>query len=383
MPLSSQRDLFEIPNEVAYLNCAYMSPLLRAVRAAGQAGVARKAHPWRIHANDFFEEAETARALFAELIGADADGIAIVPAASYGIGVATANLPVQPARAGSRIVLLAEQFPSNVYPWRDLAERTGAEVVTVARPDDHDWTRAVLEAIDERTAVVALPQCHWTDGGLVNLAEVGERARAVGAALVVDATQSAGAYPLDVARGQPDFLVAAAYKWLLGPYSLGFLYVAPQYRDGRPLEFNWIGRAGSEDFASLVDYHDEYQPGARRFDVGERSNFALMPMAVAALRQLLDWGVEPIRETLRALTGQIEREAQRLGLEPVPAERRGDHLLGIRAPRPLPPDLTTRLAAAQVYVSVRGQSIRVSPHVYNTEEDVRRFVSVLADTLVM
>jgi selenocysteine lyase/cysteine desulfurase len=383
MSLSSQRDLFDIPNEVAYLNCAYMSPLLRAVREAGQAGVARKAHPWRIHANDFFDEAETARALFAKLIGADIDGIAIVPAASYGIAVAAANLSAQPARAGSRIVLLAEQFPSNVYAWRELAERTGAEAVTVARPDDLDWTRAVLAAIDERTVVVAVPQCHWTDGGLVDLVAVGERARAVGAALVVDATQSAGAHPLEVARIHPDFLVAAGYKWLLGPYSLGFLYVAPQHRDGQPLEFNWIGRAGSEDFASLVDYHDEYQPGARRFDVGERSNFALMPMAVAALRQILDWRVERIRERLGDLTGQIEQEARRIGLEPMPAGRRGDHLLGLRAPRPLPPDLTTRLAAAQVYVSVRGQSIRVSPHVYNTEEDVQHLVRVLADTLMM
>ena len=378
MLLSSQRDRFEIPDEVAYLNCAYMSPLSRAVREAGEQGVARKSQPWRIHAGDFFEESETARALFAEVVGGDAEGVAIVPAASYGIGVAAANVPV---RAGQRIVVLAEQFPSNVYPWRDLAERTGAAVVTVARPADHDWTRAVLEVIDERAAVVAVPQCHWTDGGLLDLARVGERAHAAGAALVVDATQSAGAYPLDVAHLQPDFLVAASYKWLLGPYSLGFLYVAPRHRDGRPLELNWITRADSEDFASLVDYHDAYQPGARRFDVGERSNFALMPMAVAALRQLLEWRVENIRETLGAMTGQIERAARRLGLEPVPADHRVDHLLGIRSSRPLPPDLPERLAAEQVNVSVRGQSIRVSPHVYNTEEDIRRLASVLADVM--
>jgi selenocysteine lyase/cysteine desulfurase len=159
------------------------------------------------------------------------------------------------------------------------------------------------------------------------------------------------------------------------------VYVAPKYRAGRPLEFTWIGREGSEDFARLVDYRDTYQPGARRFDVGERSNFALMPMAVTALRQLLDWRVANIRETVRELTGQIEREARRLGLEPVPAERRADHMLGIRSPRPLPGDLLERLAAAQVYVSVRWQSIRVSPHVYNTAEDVRRFIAVLTEVL--
>ncbi|MGH2484903.1 MAG: aminotransferase class V-fold PLP-dependent enzyme, partial [Ktedonobacterales bacterium] len=215
MRLSSQRNLFEIPDEVAYLNCAYMSPLLRAARAAGQEAVARKSRPWRVTPADFFAEAETARALFAELIGADAEGVAIVPSASYGVGVAAANLPLLP---GQRVVLLAEQFPSNVYPWQDLAERSGAAVVTVPRPLTGEWTPALLERIDERTAIVALPHCHWTDGSLVDLARVGERARAVGAALVVDATQSVGAFPLDIARVRPDFLVSATYKWLLGPY---------------------------------------------------------------------------------------------------------------------------------------------------------------------
>lgn len=378
MRLSSQRSLFEIPDDIAYLNCAYMSPIPRASREAGQAAVARKSRPWEIAASDFFDEAEVARSLFAELIGADADGVALVPSASYGIGVAAANLS---PRADQHILVLAEQFPSNVYPWQDLAQRSGAALVTVPRPPDDDWTTALLERIDERTAVVAVPHCHWTDGGLVDLARVGERARAVGAALVVDATQSLGAYPLDLARAQPDFLAVAAYKWLLGPYSTGFLYVAPHRREGRPLEQNWIARMGSENFSGLVDYADAYQPGARRYDIGERANFALLPMVIASLRQLLEWGVANIQQTVGELTGQIERETRRLGLEPVPAERRVNHLLGVRSPRPLPPDLLARLAAQRVYVSVRGQSIRVSPHVYNTEADIQRFVAAMAGAL--
>lgn len=378
MRLSSQRSLFEIPDDIAYLNCAYMSPIPRASREAGQAAVARKSRPWEIAASDFFDEAEVARSLFAELIGADADGVALVPSASYGIGVAAANLS---PRADQHILVLAEQFPSNVYPWQDLAQRSGSALVTVPRPPDDDWTTALLERIDERTAVVAVPHCHWTDGGLVDLARVGERARAVGAALVVDATQSLGAYPLDLARAQPDFLAVAAYKWLLGPYSTGFLYVAPHRREGRPLEQNWIARMGSENFSGLVDYADAYQPGARRYDIGERANFALLPMVIASLRQLLEWGVANIQQTVGELTGQIERETRRLGLEPVPAERRVNHLLGVRSPRPLPPDLLARLAAQRVYVSVRGQSIRVSPHVYNTEADIQRFVAAMAGAL--
>jgi selenocysteine lyase/cysteine desulfurase len=378
MTLPNQRHLFDIPDEITYLNCAYMSPLLNTARDAGQAAVARKSRPWRITARDFFEESEMARSLFAELIGADAGGVALIPSASYGMSLAAANLPV---RAGQRILVLEEQFPSNVYPWHELAARSGAEVVAVARPADADWAHALLAQLDERTAIVAAPQCHWTDGSLVDLVRVGERARAVGAALVVDATQSLGAYPLDLARVRPDFLVAAGYKWLFGPYSTGVLYAAPGRRDGRPLEFNWIAREGSEDFAALVLYRDTFQPGARRYDVGERSNFALMPMVVVALRQLLAWRVDQIAATLGALTVAIEQRAGALGLQTAPAARRVSHLIGLRSPRPLPADLPARLAAANVYVSLRGNSIRVSPHLYNSQQDVERLFEVLGTAL--
>jgi selenocysteine lyase/cysteine desulfurase len=218
--LETQRHLFEIPEEISYLNCAYMSPQLRAVREAGEKAVARKSHPWEISPRDFFENSETARELFARLVGGDMDGVAIIPSVSYGMAVATANVPV---KRGHNVVVLAEQFPSNVYPWRELAKRKEAAVVTVPRPRDHDWTTAALACVDEETAVVAVPNCHWTDGSLLDLARVGERAREVGAALVIDAIQSLGAHPFDVREVQPDFLVASSYKWLLGPYGLGFL----------------------------------------------------------------------------------------------------------------------------------------------------------------
>jgi selenocysteine lyase/cysteine desulfurase len=224
MTLPSQRHLFEIPDGLTYLNCAYMSPQLRSVRAAGEEGLARKSQPWRIKSDDFFTETEQLRGLFAQLVGGDVEGVAITPSASYGLGVAAANLR---AREGDKVLVLAGEFPSNVYPWRDLARRTGAHVVTLERPEDGDWTRVVLQALDERTAVVALPHCHWTDGARVDLVRVGARAREVGAALAVDATQSLGALPLDVAEVQPDVLAVASYKWMMGPYSLGFLYVAP------------------------------------------------------------------------------------------------------------------------------------------------------------
>jgi selenocysteine lyase/cysteine desulfurase len=224
---------------------------------------------------------------------------------------------------------------------------------------------------------VAVPNCHWTDGTLVDLARVGERARQAGAALVVDGIQSLGAHPFDVAEVGPDFLVASAYKWLLGPYGVGFMYVDEAYREGTPIEHNWINRRGSEDFSRLVDHEDTFQPGARRYDVGERSNFVLLPMANAALRQILAWGVENISETLGGLTALIEEEARKRNIEAIPAKRRARHMLGLKLGTAVPEDLAARLARENVFVSVRGESVRVSPHLYNTERDIERFFEVL------
>jgi selenocysteine lyase/cysteine desulfurase len=372
--LGSQRELFEIPEDIAYLNCAYMSPQLRTVRTVGEEAVARKSRPWGISPRDFFESSEKARRLFAQLVGGDAEGVAIIPSVSYGMAVATANVPL---KTGQNVVVLDEQFPSNVYPWRELAKRTGAEVVTVPRLLGQDWTSAVLERVHERTAIVAVPNCHWTDGSILDLVRTGERAREVGAALVVDATQSLGAYPLDVSEVQPDYLVSAAYKWLLGPYSLGFLYVSEAYREAVPIEHNWISREGSENFARLVEYTDAYAPGARRYDVGERSNFVLLPMAIEALRQILAWGVENIAASLRVLTDCIEEEAEKLGVEAVPKSVRAGHMIGLGLGPEAPEDLAVRLAEENVFVSVRGHNLRVSPHLYNTERDVGRLFDSL------
>jgi selenocysteine lyase/cysteine desulfurase len=373
-----QRDLFDMPGDVAYLNCAYMSPLLKRAVALGAEAIARKARPWTISAEDFFTDSERARGLFAELLGAQADDIALVPAASYGLAIAAANLPFA---EGRRILVLADQFPSNVYTWRELALRRGGEVVTIARPADGDWTTAILARLDQRVAITALPHCHWTDGGLIDLVAVGSRCREVGAALVIDATQSLGALPLDLAAVQPDYLVCAGYKWLLGPYSLGYLYVAPRHQDGRPLEQSWIARAGSDDFARLIDYQDRYQPGARRFDVGERSNFALLPVGIAALEQLLRWGQAAIAATLAARNAGIVERAARLGMRAIPAHLRAGHFLGLRFAGGVPARLPERLAEEKVYVSLRGDSVRVTPHLYNDDADVDRLFGVLERAL--
>jgi selenocysteine lyase/cysteine desulfurase len=318
------------------------------------------------------------RARFAQLLGADADGVALIPATSYGLAVAARNIEGAP---GDRVVVIADDYPSNVYTWRAWARRTGGEVVTVQREEGSTWADAVLAGLDERVRVVAVPNVHWTDGTLVDLVRVAEGARAAGALLVVDVTQSLGAMRFDLHTVRPDYLVATGYKWLLGPFSVAYMYVAEEHRSGLPIEENWINRAGAEDFAGLTDYSDAYRPGARRFDVGQRTNFTLTPMAIAALDQLVDWGVENVAAGLAETTGRIEDEARRRGLAVAPTDQRGPHMLGIALPTDHRAAIGDRLAAANVFVGFRGNAMRVSPHLHATPADVDRLFAALDEAL--
>jgi selenocysteine lyase/cysteine desulfurase len=373
--LPSQRHLFDIPDDVVYMNCAYMSALPKATITAGERALRRKGRPWMIEPPDFFANSETVRALFARLINASADDIALVPAVSYGMAQAANNIPV---RTNQKILTLAEEFPSNVYPWADLAQRAGATVVAVPRPNNGDWTAALLAHFDPSVVIVAVPHCHWTDGGLLNLEAIGLACRRTGAALCIDGSQSLGALPFDVKQIDPDFVAVGTYKWLLGPYSAGFLYVAPRWQDGRPIEQSWIAREGSENFAGLVNYRSEFQPGARRFDVGQRSNFALNPAVKASLELLLEWSVPRIFATLKARVDSIaERAKNELDWQSVPPHLRAGHYLGLRFGGPPPVDLPKWLAAANVHVSVRGHSLRITPHVWNNDNDVETLFAVL------
>ena len=346
------------------------------MRLAGELALDRHAAPWSLGPEDWFCEVERLRTLIARLAGADPDGVAIVPATSYGLAVAAANIQ---AAGGDRVVLLAGDFPSNVHTWTAWAERGGAEVLTVERSEGQGWTEPLLDSLDERVRVVSIPSVHWTDGSVVDLQRVAGRAREIGSLLVVDATQSLGAVPLDLAAVQPDYLVAAGYKWLLGPLGTSYLYVAPDHRDGRPLEENWANRTGAEDFEAATPIASGYRPGARRFDAGQRSNFVLVPMAIAALEQVLDWGVDGIAAALGSITHRIEEGTRARGLGPLPARLRGPHMLGIRLPAARATGLAERLAEGNVHVEVLGSVMRVSPHLHTTEEDLGRLFEALDD----
>ena len=372
--LACQRHLFDIPDDVAYLNCAYMSPLMKPVIEAGNVGLARKAHPWELTAPEFFTGSDEFRAAAARILDCPADSVAIVSSAGYGIQTAALNLPV---RKGQSVLVLDEQFPSNYHPWQRLANENGASLKVVSWPGNHDWTAAVLSALTPDVAVAALPHVHWTSGGLLDLVRIGQVCRQIGAALALDLTQSLGVMPFSVRDVQPDFAVAASYKWLLGPYSVGVLYVAPKWHNGTPLEEGWIQRANARDFSSLILYCDDYDVGARRFDMGERSNFALLPAAVCAMNQIMEWGVGEISETSGAMNRRLAEAAAELGFAAPSEPLRAPHYLCLRRKEGVSLELAQALAREKIFVSIRGTSMRVTPHVYNTASDAERLISCL------
>ena len=377
--IPNQRHLFDIPDEVAYLNCATMGPMPLAALEAGRAGLAKKAQPWQISTADFFKDTSSLRPKLARLINAEADTIAFVPSVSYATATAAQNIALE---AGQSILTMADQFPSNVYVWRDLAARTGATLKTVDEPTGNmSLSDAMLEAIGPETGLVACSQVRWTDGMKLDLEAISDKCRSVGAALVLDLTQSCGAMAFDASRVRPDFMVAAGYKWMLGPYSAGFMYVAKHRQSGRPLEHNWITRKGSTDFTQLTQYTDEYGPGAQRFDMGERSNFALLPALEVAVDLLLDWGVARIEHTLGAANRKLADQLAEIGMPCPDEDGRGAHYLGAKLPKGAPPDLTEQLTARHIHVSRRGNTLRITPHLYNTQDDADRLIAALKQAI--
>jgi selenocysteine lyase/cysteine desulfurase len=379
--LSCQKHLFSLPPGLHYLNCGYMSPLPIRVEQAGVEGIKRKQVPSDILPGDFLHGLEAVRSGFARLVGLNEPRrVAVIPSVSYGLATAARNLAVA---ASQNIVILARQFPSNVYAWRRIADSSGADLRTVFPPDDgvqggRKWNERVLEAIGDDTAIVALCQVHWTDGTLFDLEAVGTRCREVGAALVVDGTQSVGALPFDVGRIRPDALVCAGYKWLMGPYSIGAAYFGPRFDGGTPLEEVWLAREGSDDFPRLVDYTDTYRPGAVRYEAGEISNFTLVPMLSAALDLISEWGVARIQKYCSELTELLVSAVTSVGFGVEEEQWRAGHMVGLRMPEGLDPVLIqAELAARRIAVSVRADVLRVSPHVYNDPGDVEALTEVL------
>ncbi len=376
--LPAQRHLFDIPRSIVYCNAAYMTPWPTTFRRIAAAAAEERLHPWDVPAAAFFGPSEEVRALAARLFDATPEHVAIHPALSYSVATAARNLPIA---KGQTILTLAEEFPSNYYGWARRAQEVGARVRVLDGPPEGDWTARVLTAIEEEgdaLALAALPHVHWASGSRLDLVVISQALKKRGAALFLDLSQSLGALPAPIRRIDPDFAAAVGYKWLFGPYALGFCYVAKRWWNGTPLEENWIVRADAEDFRRLVHYREDYAPGARRYDMGERSQFLAMPLARAALELVLQWRPARTARTLAALSERLVARLHEAGFETTSADRRSPHLFAARHPAHASAELAARWNAQGLKVSARGEWIRIAPHLWIDEEDEARFARIVA-----
>ncbi len=372
-PLGSQRHLFDIPRSISYFNGAYMAPLLKCARRAGQDGVTRKSAPWCVQSSDFFEDSEIVRSLFAQIIAAKPDDVAIIPSVSYGMELAASNLRVKP---GQRILVLAGQFPSNVYPWQRKAKESQARLDTINRKDGESWTDAIVRALDAQVAIVAISEVHEIDGSLVDLARVSLACKAVKAALVLDLTHSVGVRSVDLRSIDADAVVVSGYTWLLGPHGQAYVVVPERHHTWRPIECHWMARQGSEDFVRLATYSDVYRVGARRFDYGGLANFILMPMAREALSQILAWGPERIERAIAPRGHMVRTILADAGLRVESSATSASHLIGARGAGDAS-SLCEHLASKQIFTSVIGDVLRVSVYLNNDNEDISRLGQAL------
>lgn len=377
--LPSQREKFDLPREVCYLNAAAWSPLPRAVVAAGHAGVERKAQPWRLDRDLQNGQHERARRAAAALINADPGDVALIPSVSYGVATAGRILDIA---QGSRVLVIEEDHVSPVLEWMERAPRQGFTVETVRRPGDGDWTAALLEAIERPGAPVSLASIssvHWSDGGLVDLARVRAALAARGAMLLVDATHHAGVIGIDVKALDPDVLIFPTYKWTLGPYGRAFAYVARRHQGGIPLEQNGPARVGVSSETSPYMRDLSYRPDASRFDMGERDHFIGLEMAAVGMEYLASLGIPAVTGRLKHLTDGLAARVADLPVRTLPSPLRAPNLLCLEFPGGMPADLVARLAQQDVHVAARVGRMRISPHVYNDEADLDRFAAVLRD----
>jgi selenocysteine lyase/cysteine desulfurase len=376
--MNSQRHLFDIPDDIAYFNCAYYSPQLNESRNRLLDGVKSKSHPWERTPPDFFTDAETIRRSASSIFGGETDGYSIVPSVSYGLS--TAARAVEPLLGkGDSILILEEGFPSNVLPWTRVALEKGVQLIKVPVPEDGNWTKAIINRIDKSVKVVALFTCHWTNGAYIDLGSVRQAIDNTDIIMAIDATQSLGAMPFAMDKVKPDFLVAAGYKWLLCPYGFSLMYVSEQWRNSRPLEESWQARENAEDFGSLVNSSDNYKPGARRFDVGQKGTPTILPGVISALDQIKAWGVDNISDTLIGINNTIAEHLSALGFQLPESSKRSPHMFGAIIPGRYKGNLVAELSRRKIYVSQRGNSVRFSPHLHITGNDLNRLLETLEE----
>ena len=385
MKLQNQKHLFSIPEEITYLNIASQSPSFKTVEQAGIEGVLEKSHPFKITGDSYFEPVKKVKQLFAKLIDVDDyNRIANIPSASYGLATVAKNITL---KKNDEILLVESQFPSNYYVWEKLAHKFDAKLKIIAMPKSTEnrgkiWNESILSAISENTKVIALGNIHWANGTLFDLKSIRKKATEKKALLIIDGSQSVGALPFSVKEIQPDALICAGYKWLFGPYGCGYAYFGEYFDNGNPLEENWSNRLHSENMTGLTSYQPEYKPLANRYSVGEHASFIHIKMQIAALEQVLQWTPKAIQEYCKDITSEAVITLKENGCFVENDAFRTHHLFGVELPKQMDIDvLKSTLKEANIFISFRGNYIRLSCHLYNTKNDFKKLTDCIIKCL--
>jgi selenocysteine lyase/cysteine desulfurase len=370
--LDRLRAEFPIVAEWAYLNHAGVAPLANRVRAAMTSMLDTSAQAfidWSIE--QFRAYPDQARNTVAQLIHAAPDEIAWVQNTSVGLNLVASSLPLRP---GDNIVLCDIEFPSNVYPWLNL-QRRGVEVRLIP-PDGGGLTVAALEAnTDARTRLVTTSAVQFLTGFRADLAAIGDFCRARNLYFAVDGIQSLGHIPLDVRACQVDFLATGALKSLMGPPGQGFLYIRRERLE--ELQPAFCGPVSVVDYEQWLDFDLTFRPGAARFEQGTYNWIGLGGM-VEAIQMLLELGIENVERWTCHLSGLLMDDLDRHGYRILsnPDPRRRSAIVSFATPGP-PEQAFERLKTAGVMAAVREGYLRISPHCYNTEEEIARVCQVL------
>jgi len=364
--------------DATYLNTAAHAALPRVALRGVETSIEANKFPHHVDDAVFFEAPVRIRASLAKMIGAKPEEIALTTGASSGLQAVAHLLTWQP---GDEVLTAKGEFPLQYATWKPMEERAGVKLRIIAPRERFMTADDLIAAITPRTRVVSVSHVRFDDGSLLDVARVAAACHAQGALLVLDASQSCGAVPMDVHELGADFLVAAGYKWLLSPYGTGLFWARSEHlQTARPGPYYWAAQ-GTDSFFELNLVDPEPSRSAKRWDTAEAAtyfNFNLAAMN-ASVEFVLRVGPEQVREHNRRL---IELLFETLPDDCVPASplesaRRGPSGCFTARTAEKTAELYQKLQREKIIVSMREGKIRVSPHLFNSERDIDRLVSVV------
>jgi cysteine desulfurase / selenocysteine lyase len=365
-------------DDAAYLNIANQAPLPRAAIRAAQTALEWKKHPHKMPEDVYFALPRRVREKLAALIGAKPEEIALTTGASAGLAAVAHGYDWHPE---DEVLIAAGEFPAHFATWLPMQEAGRLRVRVVTPRGRFITTDDLIQAITPRTKLISTALVRFDDAARCDAPRLAAAAHQVGAMLVLDTAQCAGAMPINVKELGADFMACSGYKWMLGPYGTGFFWASSaRLAEMRPAPAYWMALENAAAFHKLSQGEMKIEKNARRWDAPETASFFNLAPWEASLEFLARAGVRTVWEHNRALVTQIIESLplDRCVLASPASEADRGPFVCVAARKPeRTPELYEKLRGAGVIVSLREGSLRIAPHLYNTERDIDRLIRVL------